>query len=58
MNMLASRLLTVVTRRPVADSQCGLRLMRGRALHSVEFPAGRYEARRAISSGASAPASP
>jgi Glycosyl transferase family 2 len=43
-NRLASRLLAIVTGHPVPDSQCGMRLMRGRALTGVEFPGGRYEA--------------
>jgi glycosyltransferase involved in cell wall biosynthesis len=43
-NRLASRLLALVTGHPVPDSQCGMRLMRGRALSTVEFPGGRYEA--------------
>jgi glycosyltransferase involved in cell wall biosynthesis len=43
-NRLASRLLALVTGHPVPDSQCGMRLMRGRALKAVEFPGGRYEA--------------
>ena len=44
MNRLASRALAIVTGHPVPDSQCGMRLMRGRALTGVEFPGGRYEA--------------
>ena len=43
MNRVSSRLLGVVTRRHVPDSQCGLRVLRGRALHAVDFPGGRYE---------------
>jgi dolichol-phosphate mannosyltransferase len=43
-NRFASRLLAFITGQPVPDSQCGLRLLRGRALWRVEFPAGRYEA--------------
>ncbi len=43
MNRLSSRILTAVTRRRVPDSQCGMRVLRGRALHGVEFPGGRYE---------------
>jgi glycosyltransferase involved in cell wall biosynthesis len=42
-NRLTSRLLALVTGQPVLDSQCGLRLLRGRALWRVEFPGGRYE---------------
>jgi glycosyltransferase involved in cell wall biosynthesis len=44
MNRVASRLLAVVTGHPIPDSQCGMRLMRGRALATVDFPGGRYEA--------------
>ena len=44
MNRLSSRILGGVTRRRVPDSQCGMRVLRGRALHSIEFPGGRYEA--------------
>jgi dolichol-phosphate mannosyltransferase len=43
-NRFASRLLAFITGHPVPDSQCGLRLLRGRALWRVEFPGGRYEA--------------
>jgi glycosyltransferase involved in cell wall biosynthesis len=43
-NRLSSRLLALVTGHPVPDSQCGMRLLRGRALREVEFPGGRYEA--------------
>jgi glycosyltransferase involved in cell wall biosynthesis len=43
-NRIASRLLGLVTGHAVPDSQCGMRLMRGRALRAVEFPGGRYEA--------------
>jgi glycosyltransferase involved in cell wall biosynthesis len=43
-NRLASRLLALSARRPVRDSQCGMRLLRGRALNEVPFPPGRYEA--------------
>jgi glycosyltransferase involved in cell wall biosynthesis len=43
-NRLASRLLALITGHPVPDSQCGMRLLRGRALTDVEFPEGRYEA--------------
>ena len=44
MNRLAARLLALVTRRAVRDSQCGMRLLRGRALAEIAFPRGRYEA--------------
>lgn len=43
-NRLTSRLLAFVTGHPVPDSQCGMRLLSGRALREVEFPGGRYEA--------------
>jgi dolichol-phosphate mannosyltransferase len=43
-NRLASRVLALVTNHPVPDSQCGMRLLRGRALTGIEFPGGRYEA--------------
>jgi glycosyltransferase involved in cell wall biosynthesis len=43
-NRLTSRLLALVTGHPVPDSQCGLRLLHGRALWAVDFPGGRYEA--------------
>jgi hypothetical protein len=43
-NRLSSRLLAWVTGHPVPDSQCGMRLLTGRALGEVEFPGGRYEA--------------
>lgn len=43
-NRLTSRLLALVTGHPVPDSQCGLRLLHGRALWRVDFPGGRYEA--------------
>lgn len=42
-NRLATRLLGLTTRQPVGDSQCGMRLLRGRALLEVAFPGGRYE---------------
>ena len=43
-NRVASRLLERTARRPVRDSQCGMRLLRGRALHDVRFEPGGYEA--------------
>ena len=43
-NRLAGAALAVRTRRRVRDTQCGMRLLRGRALHEVPFPAGGYEA--------------
>lgn len=42
-NRLASRLLSMATGMPVRDSQCGMRLLRGRALVEVEVPGGRYQ---------------
>jgi glycosyltransferase involved in cell wall biosynthesis len=42
-NRFASRLLALITGHPVPDSQCGLRLLHGRALWRIEFPGGRYE---------------
>jgi dolichol-phosphate mannosyltransferase len=43
-NLAASAALTAVTGRRIADSQCGMRLLRGRALHEIPFPEGRFEA--------------
>ena len=43
-NRLASLALSLATRRRVRDTQCGMRLLRGRALREVGFPAGGYEA--------------
>ena len=42
-NRLTSRLLELATGCPVRDSQCGMRLLRGAALHDVGFRGGRYE---------------
>lgn len=42
-NQLASRLLGLATGQAVRDSQCGMRLLSGRALFEVEFPEGGYE---------------
>jgi hypothetical protein len=44
MNRLASAVLSLVTATPVRDSQSGMRLLRGRALHELAYPGGRYEA--------------
>jgi membrane-associated phospholipid phosphatase/Na+/melibiose symporter-like transporter len=44
MNRLASAILSLVTLRPVRDSQSGMRLLRGRALTELAYPGGRYEA--------------
>jgi glycosyltransferase involved in cell wall biosynthesis len=43
-NLAASALVAARTGRPVRDSQCGMRLLRGRALREVRFPPGGYEA--------------
>lgn len=43
-NRLSSWMLARATGAPVRDSQCGMRLLRGRALHDVPFPPGGYEA--------------
>jgi glycosyltransferase involved in cell wall biosynthesis len=39
-NRFSSRLVSSVTGAPVPDSQCGMRLLRGRALADIEFPSG------------------
>ncbi len=43
-NLAASGLLGLAARRPVRDSQCGMRLLTGAALWEVPFPPGRFEA--------------
>jgi len=43
-NRLASGILRLATGVPVQDSQCGMRLLRGRALHEIPFEGGGYEA--------------
>jgi glycosyltransferase involved in cell wall biosynthesis len=43
-NRLATRLVELTTSHAVRDSQCGMRLLSGRALFDVPFPGGRYEA--------------
>lgn len=43
-NRTANATVTARTRLPVPDSQCGMRLLRGCALHEVPFPPGRMEA--------------
>lgn len=43
-NLVSSGLLSLVTRRKIADSQCGMRLYRTEALDRVPLPSGRYEA--------------
>lgn len=42
-NFLTSILVSIAVRQRVHDSQCGMRLVRGRALHEVPFPRGGYE---------------
>ena len=42
-NLAASAALTAVTGRRIADSQCGMRLLRGRALREVPYPEGGFE---------------
>lgn len=42
-NRLASRLVGITSGISVPDSQCGMRLLRGRALSEVGFPGGRME---------------
>ncbi len=58
MNRLASAILSLATATPVRDSQSGMRLLRGRALHELAYPDGRYEAetrhlKRALQAGVS-----
>jgi hypothetical protein len=43
-NLIASAAVASSARRRVRDSQCGMRLLRGRALHEIPFPSGGYEA--------------
>ena len=43
-NSLASLILRLTTGRPVRDTQCGMRLLQGRALHELPFDGGGYEA--------------
>jgi hypothetical protein len=43
-NRIASVLLSATTAMPVPDSQCGMRLLHGRALAEVGFPGGGMEA--------------
>ncbi len=44
MNRLASGVLSLVTATRVRDSQSGMRLLTGRALHELAYPGGGYEA--------------
>ena len=43
-NGIASGALSALTGAHIPDSQCGLRVLRGRALFACEYPPGRYEA--------------
>jgi len=43
-NRTASGVLSLAARARVPDSQCGMRLLRGRALEEIAFPAGGMEA--------------
>ena len=43
-NRLSTAFLSLVTRRRLADSQCGMRLYRTEVLDAAPFPPGRYEA--------------
>jgi dolichol-phosphate mannosyltransferase len=43
-NTLARHLLQLTAGVPVRDTQCGMRLLHGRALHDVPFEGGGYEA--------------
>jgi hypothetical protein len=42
-NWSASALVRLLTGKPVRDSQCGMRLLAGRALHEVPMPPGGFE---------------
>lgn len=42
-NRLSSRLVSLATANRVPDSQCGMRLLHGRALRTVPFPSGGME---------------
>ena len=46
-NRTSTLLLSLATGSAVRDSQCGMRLLRGRALHEIQVPAGGYEAETA-----------
>jgi glycosyltransferase involved in cell wall biosynthesis len=43
-NRAASGALSLLAGVRIPDSQCGLRVLRGRALHDCGYPTGRYEA--------------
>jgi glycosyltransferase involved in cell wall biosynthesis len=42
-NRFVSALLAALTHTSVRDSQCGMRVLRGRALSDIAFPGGRFE---------------
>jgi glycosyltransferase involved in cell wall biosynthesis len=46
-NLAAAAAMTLATRRRVRDTQCGMRLLRGRALREVPPPEGGFEAETA-----------
>jgi glycosyltransferase involved in cell wall biosynthesis len=43
-NVASSAAMAMKARRPVRDTQCGMRLLHGRALHEIPPPEGRFEA--------------
>jgi glycosyltransferase involved in cell wall biosynthesis len=43
-NIVASLTVSVAARARVRDTQCGMRLLRGRALREIRFPGGGFEA--------------
>ena len=43
-NVLTSLAVGVAARAPVRDTQCGMRLLSGRALRDITFPGGGYDA--------------
>ena len=43
-NLVACGIVAAVSRRRMRDTQCGMRLLRGRALHELPVPRGGYEA--------------
>jgi dolichol-phosphate mannosyltransferase len=43
-NRLSTAALSLATGTQLRDSQCGMRLLRGRALHEIAYPRGGYEA--------------
>jgi glycosyltransferase involved in cell wall biosynthesis len=55
-NLVACGIVAAASGRRMRDTQCGMRLLRGRALHDVRFPRGGYEAetrhlRRCVAAG-------